>query len=183
MTRSSACSAGWTEAAGGRGAHGDLGLPGRGGGRDARHRCLLGPLAHDSGPRRDEAQGGGVGMSGDRFDVLERFTPLFDDSGARRSSGSVQRRDRQRRRRRIAAGVAGTAWPRPGCRGWSRSCRSAMGRAPHRPDLTIAVSEGSAGQTTSTSTAPAERVGRRGRHRFRRGICGPRRRCSDRLSG
>ena len=54
-------------------------------------------------------------MNRERFDVLERFTPLFDDPQLS-FERFIQRRDRKRRRRHITAGVAGaTASRRAGC--------------------------------------------------------------------
>jgi hypothetical protein len=47
-------------------------------------------------------------MSRDRFDVLERFQPLFD-APEPSFEGFVRRRDRKRRKQRIAAGVVGFA--------------------------------------------------------------------------
>jgi DNA-directed RNA polymerase specialized sigma24 family protein len=44
-------------AAGGRPAHSDPGLLGRGGGPDARPSCLFGSLPHHTRPRPDEARG------------------------------------------------------------------------------------------------------------------------------
>ena len=94
-------------------------------------------------------------MSGDRFDVLERFAPLFDTPEPS-FDRFRQRRDRRRRRRRIATGVAGTAMGAALVAAAVTVLPLGDGPAPIEPDMTIAVSEGSAGQTTSTSTAPAE---------------------------
>jgi hypothetical protein len=47
-------------------------------------------------------------MSGDRFDVLERFAPLFE-APERSFERFLRRRDRKRRNQRIAAGVVGVA--------------------------------------------------------------------------
>ena len=47
-------------------------------------------------------------MSRDRFDVLERFQPLFE-APEPSFEGFVRRRDRKRRKQRIAAGVVGFA--------------------------------------------------------------------------
>jgi Tol biopolymer transport system component len=47
-------------------------------------------------------------MSRDRFDVLERFEPLFD-APEPSFEGFVRRRDRKRRNQRISAGVVGIA--------------------------------------------------------------------------
>jgi hypothetical protein len=47
-------------------------------------------------------------MSRDRFDVLERFTPLFETPEPP-FEGFLRRRDRKRRNQRIAAGVIGIA--------------------------------------------------------------------------
>jgi dipeptidyl aminopeptidase/acylaminoacyl peptidase len=47
-------------------------------------------------------------MSRDRFDVLERFTPLFE-APEPSFEGFVRRRDRKRRNQRISAGVVGIA--------------------------------------------------------------------------
>ncbi len=47
-------------------------------------------------------------MSRDRFDVLERFTPLFE-APERSFEGFLRRRDRKRRNQRITAGVVGIA--------------------------------------------------------------------------
>ncbi len=47
-------------------------------------------------------------MSSERFDVLERFAPLFE-APERSFEGFLRRRDRKRRNQRITAGAVGTA--------------------------------------------------------------------------
>jgi hypothetical protein len=89
-------------------------------------------------------------MSGDRFDVLERLTPLFEspDLSIERF---LRRRDRKRRQRRVAAGIVGSA---VSVAVVVVAMLSVGGTETQRePNATIAVSENSAASTTTTTVA------------------------------
>jgi hypothetical protein len=89
-------------------------------------------------------------MSGDRFDVLERLTPLFESPDLS-FEGFLRRRDRKRRRRRIGAGIAGSALSVAVV---VVAMLSVGGTQTQRePNVTIAVSEGSATTTTTSAAA------------------------------
>ena len=86
-------------------------------------------------------------MSGDRFDVLERLTPLFESPDLS-FERFLRRRDRKRRQRRVAAGIAGSA---VSVAVVVVAMLSVGGTPTQRePNVTIAVSENSAATTTTT---------------------------------
>ena len=93
-------------------------------------------------------------MSDDRFDVLERFTPLFD-APQPSFEQFVQRRDRQRRRRHIAAGIGGALASVALVAIMLTALPFGDDPTPHDPTVSIAVSETTAVTTTSTSSGPA----------------------------
>ena len=93
-------------------------------------------------------------MSGDRFDVLEDFTPLFDDPQLS-FERFVQRRDRTRRRRHIAAGIGGSVASVGLVAIMLTVLPFGDDPTPQDPTVSIAMSDTSSTTTTSTSIDPA----------------------------
>jgi hypothetical protein len=94
-------------------------------------------------------------MSRDRFDVLERFTPLFECPESS-FEGFLRRRDRKRRRRHIALGASGAVVCVALVAGALMVLPPGDGPSPVEVDVTIGMSEDTVAPTTSTSPTPAE---------------------------